>query len=332
MLSEVGFPVGTPSRYGSALDEEMLRLESASQVSSRRSQRSQRSRRSREPPTWGATTLENDPEPSPEDEPSTSSGLPSGSREVQPVCTGNKPPMFPPPNTRATDEDQLDRQRSVLELSSLLQHAWWEGDDKDDCASKEVARLSHQRTRVDGNRVGLLVDPGAHDNLVGGLTADRMAEQVGTPNKELCVSTSLQAEGVGQNAQSAEHANRIALKLRDVDGRDVPGSFTAPVIQGSALPPLLGLRAVSGRCQPRWAQKAKSFICQVPVGSKLSALLEPARLILSSPPPVTSSFRLIATLLRIPMKTVVMQAGWILPCHFATVPVRVRPQLHAVRQ
>ena len=90
MLSEVGFPVGTPSRYGSALDEEMLRLESASQVSSRRSQRSQRSRRSREPPTWDATTVENDPEPSPKDEPSTSSGLPSGSREVQPVCTGNQ--------------------------------------------------------------------------------------------------------------------------------------------------------------------------------------------------------------------------------------------------
>ena len=241
--SEVGFPVGTPSRHGSALDEEMLRLESASQVSSQRSQRSQRSRRSREPPAWDAA-LEHNPEPSPEDEPSTSSGLPSGSREVQPVGKGSRPPMFPPPNTRAPDEDQLDRQRSVLELSSLLQHAWWEGDDHEDCASKEVAGLYHQRTRLEGNRVGLLVDPGAHDNLVGGLTADRMAEQVGTPNKQLRMSKSLQVEGVGQNSQSAEHANRITLKLRDVDGCDVPGSFTAPVIQGSALPPLLGLRSL----------------------------------------------------------------------------------------
>ena len=245
--SEVGFPVNTPSRYGSGIDEEMLRLETASQVSSLRSQRSQRSQRSRVsrdvPPHWDAD-VEHNPEPSPEDEPASSSNAMPGVTTVQAVGAVNRPPRFPPPNGRAPNEDQLDRQRSVLELSSLLQHAWWEGDVDDYNSSQEVAGLYHQRTRLEGNRVGLLVDPGAHDNLVGGLTAERMAEQVGTPNRRLRMSKSLQVEGVGQNSQSAEYASRVTLRLRDVDGCDVSGSFTAPVIHGSELPPLLGLRSL----------------------------------------------------------------------------------------
>ena len=237
--------------------------------------------------------------------------------------------MFPPPNTRAPDEDQLDRQRSVLELSSLLQHAWWECDDHEDCASKEVAGLYHQRTRLEGNRVGLLVDPGAHDNLVGGLTADRMAEQVGTPNKQLRMSKSLQVEGVGQNSQSAEHANRIALKLRDVDGCDVPGSFTAPVIQGSALPPLLGLRSLrqvsavlDTKGQKLYLPGAGGLEIECSPGTRVFDLeLSPSgHLIL----PIDHNF------VEDPMKTVEMQADWILLCQYVIVPVLVKPQLHAV--
>ena len=92
-----------------------------------------------------------------------------------------------------------------------MQHAWWEGDDHKNCALKEVAGLYHQRTRLEGNRVGLLVDPGAHDNLLGGLTANRMAEQVGTPNKQLRMSKSLQVEGVGQTLKAPSMP--IALHL-----------------------------------------------------------------------------------------------------------------------
>ena len=132
--SEIGFPVATPSRYGSGIDEEMRRLETASQVSSVRSQRSQRSQRSRAsrdvPPHWDADT-EHNPEPSPEDEPASSSNAISGVTAVQAVGADNRPPRFPPPHERAPNEDQLDRHRSVLELSSLLHHAWWEGDVDD---------------------------------------------------------------------------------------------------------------------------------------------------------------------------------------------------------
>ena len=234
--SEVSAAGASPTRCGTGIEEEMLRLESVSQISGR----SRDSRRSREePPTWLATTPA---EPSPEDEPAPSNRLADGSAASLSAAALIPRPKCPPPERQAPTVDQLDRQQTVLQLSSLL-HAWWEGENNPS-DTPSATGVYHERTRPAGNRVGLLVDPGAHDNLVGGLTATRMEAQVGIPNKQLRMTKSLQVEGVGQNAQSAEHASRIALKLKDTEGKGVFGSFTAPVIQGSALPPLLGLRSL----------------------------------------------------------------------------------------
>ena len=102
----------------------------------------------------------------------------------------------------------------------------------------------HLRTRLSGNRVGLLVDPGAHDNLMGSETAWRMSEQTGVPNTSLRMTKCLQVEGVGKAAQTAESACRVALRLQDSNGESLSGTFTAPVIPDSSLPPLLGLKSL----------------------------------------------------------------------------------------
>ena len=47
----------------------------------------------------------------------------------------------------------------------------------------------------------MLVDPGAHDNLVGDRTARRMEEIVGAPAKTLRMNKALSVEGVGKSAQ-----------------------------------------------------------------------------------------------------------------------------------
>ena len=235
--SEVSAAGASPTRFSAGIEEEMLRLESVSQISSARSRDARQATAS--PPRWSAGEAT---EHTPGDEPGPSHGTASANTVIVSTVLNMAQPKCPPPTRQAPTAEQLDRQQTVLQLSSLL-HAWWESDT-DAVDHSAATGMYHERTRLAGNRVGLLVDPGAHDNLVGGLTAAQMETQVGVPNQLLKMSRSLQVEGVGQNAQSADHASRISLRLRDTEGKDLLGSFTAPVIQGSALPPLLGLRSL----------------------------------------------------------------------------------------
>ena len=154
---------------------------------------------------------------------------------------------------RGPDAEDLERQKTVLQLNSLLM-AWWEGSEDeradnyagaastDQCTSD--AKAYHLRTRLPEKCPGLLVDPGAHDNLVGDRTAARMEEVVGVPAKQLRMNKALSVEGLGKNAQSAAVAKRMTVRRGSDDGDTVEGSFTAPVIADSDLPPLLGLRSL----------------------------------------------------------------------------------------
>eukprot|EP00439_Symbiodinium_sp_Y106_P081247 s54_g20.t1 len=71
-----------------------------------------------------------------------------------------------------------------------------------------------------------------------------MEEIVGAPAKTLRMNKALSVEGVGKSAQSAAVAKRMSVRLGSDDGEVLPGSFTAPVISDSDLPPLLGLRSL----------------------------------------------------------------------------------------
>lgn len=51
---------------------------------------------------------------------------------------------------------------------------WWEVDDP-----PLTPLIYHLRTRRRNGSVGLLIDPGAHDNLTGDQTADQMCDEVG---------------------------------------------------------------------------------------------------------------------------------------------------------
>ena len=127
--------------------------------------------------------------------------------------------------------------------------AWWEVDSPESMSGDSLSEMSareayHLRTRLGGDRVGLLVDPGAHDNLVGSRTADRMVQMLGVPSRTLRMDKALQVEGVGKSAQSASTARKMALRLCTDEGTAVNGSYTAPVIADSDLPPLLGLKSL----------------------------------------------------------------------------------------
>ena len=58
------------------------------------------------------------------------------------------------------------------------------------------------------------------------------------------MNKAVHAERVGKDSQCAATARRIALNLQTDEGGQVAGTFTAPMIADSDLPPLLGLTSL----------------------------------------------------------------------------------------
>ena len=130
-LSEVG------SQRMTSLDEDLARLESVSQVSSQRSRKSRRSDQGPDsPPRWTAETVVASSQSGSEAAaPSSSPGhvtLPQGScgsaGSFEALRQGAPSPKYPPPVQQGPNAEDLERQRTVLQLNSLLM-AWWETDD-----------------------------------------------------------------------------------------------------------------------------------------------------------------------------------------------------------
>ena len=90
----------------------------------------------------------------------------------------------------------------------------------------------------------MLVDPGAHDNLIGGITAEQMCNDLKSELKLRSMNRPLPVEGVGKTAQIADQSACIPVSVIDVMGVESDATYTAPIIQDSMLPPLLGNRTL----------------------------------------------------------------------------------------
>ena len=123
---------------------------------------------------------------------------------------------------------------------------WWERIPRE--AGSGTAYHS-VRTHMPDGRIGLLVDPGAHDNLAGEATMRLLSRQVcgDTEYPQKHLDRPLQVSGVGTNAQESNRAGRIDFRLRNEAGEHIEGSYTAPYIDRSSLPALLGLKSLRGR-------------------------------------------------------------------------------------
>ena len=175
----------------------------------------------------------------------------SDAMSVERLVRNAPEPAYPPPSQAAPSlssdaalrkrKDEEERKQVTRDLSSLL-YPWWEVSSPK--ASKSSESVYHLRTRLKGDRVGLLVDPGAHDNLAGEDTMQRLGQQVGCSPEVSGLSKKLMVEGVGKDAQQATQAWEIPIFMQSEDGEPVKGKYRAPVIPGSTLPPLLGLKAL----------------------------------------------------------------------------------------
>ena len=102
----------------------------------------------------------------------------------------------------------------------------------------------HSRARLQGGREGLLVDVGAHDNLVGErwvrrVIALRAARGLFDVRFEK-MDVPLKVEGVGKEAQTCIERAIVPVALSD--GQE--GTFTAPVVPDSDIPALYGQRSL----------------------------------------------------------------------------------------
>ena len=122
-------------------------------------------------------------------------------------------------------------------------YPWWETGSVDvgsgDGAGQPTG-VYHERTRVKG-KVGLLVDPGAHDNLVGDRTMKLLSSQVKCKPAVRTLERSLSVQGVGNGSQQAD---RVEFSIRAQGRSNIDGTFNSPVVPDSDLPPLLGLKSL----------------------------------------------------------------------------------------
>ena len=121
-------------------------------------------------------------------------------------------------------------------------YPWWEIDtNKEDEKMKSTTEGTyHLRTRLRSGAVGLLVDPGAHDNLIGELTAQQMCQELNTELEHRTLDKPLPVEGVGKSAQVANKSACVSMSVRSALGQVNDATYTAPIIPDSMLPPLLG--------------------------------------------------------------------------------------------
>eukprot|EP00434_Breviolum_minutum_P026800 symbB.v1.2.023686.t2/scaffold2188.1/size86315/1 len=188
--------------------------------------------------------------------------------EVTPLVFGAAPPVHPPPagspwfghnrkrerDDNATRQDDAIRRANAEGLQRLLvgmrrrdegepcpepqrprgMYPWWEVDEQQQ-PQTDGSGVFHLRTRRHDGSVGLLVDPGAHDNLSGSCTLDHNSKL-----KKSLMTNPLPVEGVGKKSQIANQSARVEMAVVDHNGEPVDASYCAPLIADSQLPPLLG--------------------------------------------------------------------------------------------
>ena len=96
-------------------------------------------------------------------------------------------------------------------------------------------------------RLGLLVDTGAWGNLQGEVWCKRAAseaQKAGHEPKQTRLVQPMNVHGVGKGSQSALWECSIPTALTRTDTTVGLTTYTAPVVAGADLPPLLGLRSL----------------------------------------------------------------------------------------
>jgi hypothetical protein len=110
----------------------------------------------------------------------------------------------------------------------------------------------HARTRLPGDRNGLLVDVGAFGNLSGNSWVRRQAlaaAQAGYPSTQTPMEKPLVVQGIGGDAPACRYQCQLPIALTDTEGHTTVDTFETPVLEGpggsdNEVAGLLGLQSL----------------------------------------------------------------------------------------
>jgi hypothetical protein len=116
------------------------------------------------------------------------------------------------------------------------------------CVSDELC--FHGNTALTDGRQGLLVDPGAWNNLAGEIWTQKMAEKALKAGYNVAqgrLQKPMKVAGVGNGTNNAEWEVRMPIALSDVEGNVTLNEYHVPVVggMGKELPALLGLQCMA---------------------------------------------------------------------------------------
>ena len=144
--------------------------------------------------------------------------------------------------SRKVNERMRDEREDVARHEWL---AWWPAGDAN-TTPRENNHWFIQTKMAHRAGEGLLVDPGAHDDLTGDRWVARFAEEARLASKPLPrpyeLEDAVSVGGVGAGRQQSQKG--VVCEL-GVDGK--PWKFSAPVLQDSDVPALLGVRSLKQR-------------------------------------------------------------------------------------
>ena len=150
--------------------------------------------------------------------------------------------------------------------------SWEEGDVERVKRYLAESSVWHTSTRLKDGREGLLVDPGAHDNLMGSETARRIDAALKASNggrgEYFPLSESISVEGVGAKAQVCTGGGKVPITCENGDR----GFYNAPIVPNSEIPALFGLKGL------------KRNAAIIDIGNDVMYFVAPGKVTLQLPP------------------------------------------------
>lgn len=138
-------------------------------------------------------------------------------------------------------QQRVTRTNEVATIMRMF--PWWaEGEPP-----REFQTALHAMTSLADGRIGLLVDIGAYGSLQGETFAKYLAERAlryGHQPRQARLPRPLTVSGVGKESQDCVWEVTLTIVVEESDRGPTLDDYTAPVIPGSAVPGLHGLKSI----------------------------------------------------------------------------------------
>jgi hypothetical protein len=174
--------------------------------------------------------------------------IPAAGGTTPALSEANETQYETPDATSLADGDESTRaDRPPWLAQADLSFVWWRDEAAPSSLGSDTSQSYHAGTGLDGERFGLLVDPGSWGNLQGSewlVRAAKCAVHHNLKPEQKKRDKPLVVGGVGHGTQRCTWECTLPAALRRADGTYTEATYSAPTIEGSSCPALLGLQSL----------------------------------------------------------------------------------------